>query len=245
MAKMISIKWKLAFYFSIFIIVILLIIFYFMNYLFTRYSASELGKRGLTIGKSFVTYGTTPILGDNMDALVGLMNDLIRLDPDVMYIFVELPRKRFIFHNFSDGLPEVLIPRRVLLSYQENEYSFIEMEETGIQEVSLPILGNLGVVRVGMSDKRIVQDLRKSQIVMMGIMVLALITGLLLVIIFARRLTRPLIRLSEVANRISIGDLDTEVIKVRSRDEVGVLAESIERMQSSVRIAIARLRQRP
>jgi HAMP domain-containing protein len=49
--------------------------------------------------------------------------------------------------------------------------------------------------------------------------------------------------LSEVADKISMGELDTP-IQIKEKGEVGVLAESIERMQTSVKAAIERLQKR-
>ena len=53
----------------------------------------------------------------------------------------------------------------------------------------------------------------------------------------------PIRKLTEVAERISVGDMGAE-IKIRSRDEIGNLAEAILRMQDSLRLAIERLRRR-
>lgn len=64
-------------------------------------------------------------------------------------------------------------------------------------------------------------------------------TGLLL----SRGIVRPILHLSRAADQISMGDLETQ-IEVRSRDEIGALAESIERMRTSLKAAIQRMRAR-
>lgn len=65
----------------------------------------------------------------------------------------------------------------------------------------------------------------------------------LIVFFYSRKLTGKIIYLSDVADRISIGELDAK-IDVKSKDEIGVLAEAIGRMQDSVKLSIARLRRR-
>lgn len=60
-------------------------------------------------------------------------------------------------------------------------------------------------------------------------------------IFYGRRTTRRIIHLSEVADRISLGDL-TIPVHVDSRDEIGELAEAISRMRDSISVAIKRLR---
>jgi methyl-accepting chemotaxis protein len=65
----------------------------------------------------------------------------------------------------------------------------------------------------------------------------------LIVSIYGHRLTGKIKSLTDVAERISIGDLGIE-IETRSRDEIGELAEAIARMQDSIRLSIERLRRR-
>jgi HAMP domain-containing protein len=60
---------------------------------------------------------------------------------------------------------------------------------------------------------------------------------------YARSVIGPIHYLSEVADKISMGELDTP-IQIKEKGEVGVLAESIERMQTSVKAAIERLQKR-
>jgi methyl-accepting chemotaxis protein len=70
-----------------------------------------------------------------------------------------------------------------------------------------------------------------------------LIVLLALIYFYSRLVIRPVRQLSEIANKISMGDLDTP-IQIKATGEVGVLAESIERMQTSVKAAIERLQRR-
>jgi methyl-accepting chemotaxis protein len=72
------------------------------------------------------------------------------------------------------------------------------------------------------------------------------ITALAVVIIawfLGRAIGTPIKKLTEVAEKISVGDMGAE-IKIKSRDEIGNLAEAISRMQDSLRLAIERLRRR-
>ena len=66
---------------------------------------------------------------------------------------------------------------------------------------------------------------------------------LLRIYFYAHSVIHPIRYLSEVADKISMGELDTP-IKIKAKGEVGVLAESIERMQTSVKAAIERLQKR-
>jgi HAMP domain-containing protein len=70
---------------------------------------------------------------------------------------------------------------------------------------------------------------------------LAILLGV--VYLYSRSVVRPIRRLSDAADRISMGDLEARVI-VEGKGEVANLAGSIERMRMSVKTAIERLESR-
>lgn len=77
------------------------------------------------------------------------------------------------------------------------------------------------------------------------IILVAVMIILFIVIYFyaSYSIVRPISHLSEVADKISMGDLNATV-DVSAKGEIGVLARSIERMQTSVKAAIERLQKR-
>jgi predicted Zn finger-like uncharacterized protein len=80
------------------------------------------------------------------------------------------------------------------------------------------------------------------------LIVLAILTATILIVaaivfLYGHRLTSKIKNLTDLAERISIGDLDAE-IQIRSNDEIGELSEAISRMQESIRLSIERLRRR-
>jgi len=60
---------------------------------------------------------------------------------------------------------------------------------------------------------------------------------------YVRSLIRPIRYLSEVADKISKGELNTP-IEIKAKGEIGTLAESFERMQIAVKAAIEQLQKR-
>jgi HAMP domain-containing protein len=76
------------------------------------------------------------------------------------------------------------------------------------------------------------------------LIIIGVLVILLMVIFFySRSIIRPIRQLSEVADKISMGELDTP-IQIKASGEIGGLVESIERMQTSVKAAIERLQKR-
>ena len=60
---------------------------------------------------------------------------------------------------------------------------------------------------------------------------------------FARALVKPIAELTDIAERMSLGELDSKV-NVKAKDEIGLLALAIERMRISLNMAMARLRKK-
>ena len=92
-------------------------------------------------------------------------------------------------------------------------------------------------------EKRYADQYERKFLVFYIVILLVLVVLLAVIYLYSRSVIGPIRQLSEVANKISMGELDAP-IQVKARGEVGVLAESIERMQTSVKAAIERLQRR-
>jgi methyl-accepting chemotaxis protein len=65
---------------------------------------------------------------------------------------------------------------------------------------------------------------------------------LTLSLVVARRLTRPIVQLTDAADQLSRGVLDAKIEATDRRDEIGALARAVDRMGMSIKIATQRLR---
>ena len=98
-----------------------------------------------------------------------------------------------------------------------------------------------GPVKLMESNARAFTD--KAKMVTLAILGATLLLIGLIVAIYGHRLTGKIRSLTDVADRISVGELGME-IETKSKDEIGDLAEAIARMQDSIRLSIERLRRR-
>ena len=82
----------------------------------------------------------------------------------------------------------------------------------------------------------------KAFLAFMGSLVCVLVViGVILNLLLWRMFIRPISRLSGLADRISLGELEVPDIQVRSRDEIRTLAESLARLRKSMLQAIKML----
>ncbi len=82
---------------------------------------------------------------------------------------------------------------------------------------------------------------KKTRDIHLGIMIGSLIILGLSISIYGYKLTQNIKYLTNAADRISIGELG-EKIEIKSKDELGNLAEAISRMQDSLKFSIERLK---
>ena len=79
--------------------------------------------------------------------------------------------------------------------------------------------------------------------IVFGIFITTILLIGFIVYFYGHRLAGRIKSLTEVSNRISVGELDAE-IDIGGKDEIGDLGEAISRMQDSIRLSIERLRRR-
>lgn len=97
--------------------------------------------------------------------------------------------------------------------------------------------------RIKPIERKYLQEYEMKIQIFYLVILIALLIAIGVIYYYSRSVIRPILYLSEVADKISMGELDTP-IRVKAKGEVGVLAESIERMQTSVKAAIERLQRR-
>jgi len=136
------------------------------------------------------------------------------------------------YHSWQDR--EGNLRERFMVCIPIEGTSYVIAAITYIDEFTRAI--KLVETRAGKREKQAIQMIAA---ILLGTLI---IIGLV-VIIYGYKLTASLRELTDVADRVSIGDLDAR-IELKSTDEIGDLADAIHRMQDSIRLSIERLRRR-
>ncbi len=136
----------------------------------------------------------------------------------------------------------------VVTRFQETKsYDTVNKAEYGKFKERVHVLEGIGeeISTYGFSEvkkgrKEIDKIQQQSKLLLQVISVVAILWGIIIPIVFARKMTSTIIYLSRIADDISKGKISQE-IKVTRTDELGDLAHSIKRMQTSLRIMLERL----
>src|SRR6476469_8684438 len=121
-------------------------------------------------------------------------------------------------HSTVEAAPRTLIDKYG----PANGFGWQMNEVIGAQVVSVPMS-----VPLARAD----QAFKVFMVSLVGIFVAI---GIVLNLMLYLLVIRPVTRLSKLANRVSLGELDAPPFPVRGRDEIGTLAQSFTRMRNSL-----------
>jgi len=97
------------------------------------------------------------------------------------------------------------------------------------------------LVAVQMDEAEALRPVAETDRTMLILLMVAVLLAAAFAAIFAPGLSRPLVRLTTIAEEMSRGHYDHEIPGTERRDEIGALSRAIERMTRSLRLAMERL----
>jgi HAMP domain-containing protein len=230
-----GLKWKISTTFGGLILILGLlvigIVYYFTGNALQRQvdlRATALATNLSDAAASFVTRKSTL----ELDALVAKYG---RLD-GVAYALVQDPKGEILASSMQPFPVELKEVGR-----SSGASRVTKVRGKSVYETRSPLLdGQFGIVRVGLWEETVQDDMRATLLPIVGLIVACLALGVGLSIMLASKTIRPILDLKAIADEISRGRLDTSV-SIQSNDEVGELGRSLERMRASLKAAMSRL----
>lgn len=199
----------------------------------------QMNQRGSTIARIFSDGAAGPIIGNNVLELHALIAKYALLE-DVAYVYVQDRSGKVIAHSLGSFPVEILVPG-IPIDELGAHLRELTLQGRPVRETSVPILGGrAGSAHVGIWQDAVQGEILRVLLPLIGGIAVLLLVGLAVVIFLSRRIARPILRLTRMAENMSTGDLDTP-IHLNANDEIGDLARSLERMRASLKAAMARL----
>jgi methyl-accepting chemotaxis protein len=112
-----------------------------------------------------------------------------------------------------------------------------------------PTLGHVRGIKYGWAlalqqeSQEVYEPLKRVRNFAISLLFVTVVLVSLIAYMSAKTIVKPIMTLTDVAERMSLGDLNMQ-INVPSKDEIGLLAQAIKRMQTSLRLAMERLRRK-
>jgi PAS domain S-box-containing protein len=168
--------------------------------------AAEFKRNGKDVAESIASASVDALCKQNFTAIQALIDERRDGMPGVSYILVTDDQGEVIAHTFVPAVPDEM--RQIPSDPHVTTFHNVRMEGLGnaIDVCSAILAGQGGYVHVGM-DLEPIQIIIRSRISqMVGVLSLLFLVSALIVVVFMRKITLPLRRLRESAQRLASGD---------------------------------------
>jgi histidine kinase len=174
----------------------------------------ELTQRGVAIAQSLAEQARGPILDKNVPELVALVFDAAELGDRkhlIDYIFITDDHGEMLAHTFIRPYPEDLTRANLLEATRMRAISETTVFDRPVYDIAVPVtegIYRIGSVHVGFNKGHIDQLVAKLRITFLGFISLIVVIIFLITLKLTSYITRPLRRLTRLADEISRGNFD-------------------------------------
>ncbi|MDH3929982.1 MAG: cell wall metabolism sensor histidine kinase WalK, partial [Deltaproteobacteria bacterium] len=218
----------------------------------SRSIKQEVEVRGFAVAHSIAAVSTQALVTYNYITLEQNAEQASQ-GADIVYVIIlDKEKKVATFSGHSDWQGKYLddAVNRKALAANTAVIQSVLWEETGerVMDIAVPVFipsseMKWGTVRVGLSLERMYWQIRRTQLVLVGIGTVALILGLVGAQVMAGRITKPLGQVVEATIAAAGGDLGQQ-LDIHTRDEVEDLANSFNTMINEILAQRGQLEQR-
>ncbi len=140
--------------------------------------------------------------------------------------------------NFSSN------PLIAAVKSNPGQHSFSFTDTQGVTQQGYAKTNKMGwTLAIQQSEDEVFAAHKRSETIAVYLLLMTLVLIVLISFLLARTLVKPIRELTGITTRMSMGELDIE-FDIKSKDEIGQLAGAIGLMQTSLSMAIKRLRQK-
>ncbi len=240
--RFISLRWKFSGILVFSNLFLGLVIIFIIRDTVTGTLEREVIERGRTIAQEIARYSAELILEEDLVGLREVITSSLSFE-SVGYILIQNAAQEVLVDTYNGNVPPELLSRDLEQEINSQEAQLITLTDTGSEcyDIVVPVEeGSLGFIRIGMIRDYIMSKVQETNnYILLGIIIITLF-GILIVYFLANRIVVPILSLARRANEISRGDLE-ESIKIKTNDEINYVAEAIERLRESLKIALSRL----
>jgi PAS domain S-box-containing protein len=170
-------------------------------------------KRGQALAEILAARSVDPLLARDLLRLKNTVDDLKKVDGDILYAFVQDERGHVVVHTFPGGFPTDLIWANSLPAGAASRTQLLEAAGQRIDDFAAEVTAagdRIGAARLGISRTKIMADVGRMTFVLLAIAGALLLAAIGAGTYFARRVTARLGRLKSHAEEVIRGNLDLQ-----------------------------------
>ncbi len=198
---------------------------------------TELTRQGESIARNLSDRIADFVLLNDLYQTQAAIDDVLKTEHDVGYIFVTDKDGNLFAHTFKNGYPpDILLWNPVLtrgLQPTKNLLASIQLLDTEkgfIRDIGIKIFGGMNPeVHIGIREDRIDQALKGIRNLIIMLTIAVTMVGSVLSFSLSRLITKPLYTLMDFTHSLSRGEFGRK-IDIRSKDEVGELSSTFNNL---------------
>ncbi len=197
-----------------------------------RHMTQEFISKGRAIARSIASSSVEVIINRDLSTVQAMVDQFLEIE-GAAYVFVEDSDGEIVTHTFVPQVPPEV--RNIPTDSHGMMVKRLNVEGLGeMLDISKPIMaGVAGYVHVGM-DMGLIGSYIRSTILRMQVLMLIIFLGSTALLYFVvNRISLPLNQLTEYAKRLKRHDFSAPV-NIRTNDEVGILADTMNTMASEL-----------
>jgi methyl-accepting chemotaxis protein len=238
-----SLQLKLTFFT---VILITVIVFTFTVVVIDRQTkilTDSITAKGKSIASALTGVAENNILHESYYTLTDGFDAVISANKDVRYLMLTDKNGKVYVHTDSKFINQVLkddLSVKINKSMDPLVKPYVSEKGEEIYDVSVPLTADLerwGALRIGISSSTVKQEVADARNLLISIAVILLAAGGILSVMIARVIVSPLRQLAAKVALVADGDL-TQEVTVKTKDEIGFLAGSVNKMVASLRTIV-------
>ncbi|NLI31002.1 MAG: PAS domain S-box protein [Nitrospiraceae bacterium] len=187
----------------------------------------EYKSKGTAIASSIAGSSVETLLNRDASTVQAMIDQFTEII-GVSYVFVVDAQGEIISHTFIPNVPDEILKIQTSKNVAPTD---LHIRGRGdFIDISSPIVeGAVGYVHVGMDKGIIMSQLQAAMIRQIYLLSLIFIVSVAAAYVFVNRVSQPLNKLTEYSRKLAQHDFTAQV-EIRSKDEVGLLADTMQSM---------------
>ena len=183
----------------------------------------------------------------SFDTFTQLVNDTIGQDKDILHIRIININGNVLFDSqeihsgkYVNGASRAIMDKNFLdkIYAQKVSQDFFQYNNQKVIRVTTPYINSNGVYRAVVefyfSTAPINNSVNQAIIYFFTLFVIFLVLGVISTLIFANQITKPILKLTQGVKKLDSGESDVLVV-IKSKDEIGDLAQSFNQMATKLK----------
>ncbi len=204
-------------------------------WLLHKHLTAEYISKGRAIASSIASTSVEILLNRDISTFQAMIDQYLDIE-GVAYVFMVDDEGVIAAHTFVPSVPQSL---RRLKTTQGTVTRRVDITGFGsVIDISQPILaGEAGWVHVGMDRELIQNYIMHATFKGQGLLAVILALSIGVAYVMVNRISRPLNELMEYSSKLAARDFSAKV-EIRSRDEIGMLAGTMQTMAHDLSVLI-------